>query len=128
MEMNRTTKSTKGPINYLNKPIEHLKGKQHYHISKSPTKKFIEEHFHDLSEEFNINKILTWDQYNTRLYSMYVQKEFEAADVMMNIMTMDKQIQNLEDNYRIVRKIRDDEKMFNEMLSYLKRNFVLISN
>ena len=43
-------------------------------------------------------------------------------------MTMDRQIQNLEDNYRLVRKIRDDDKVFNEIIQYLRKNFVLISN
>lgn len=47
---------------------------------------------------------------------------------MLNIMTMDRQIQNLEDNYRLVRKIRDDDKVFNEIIQYLRKNFVLISN
>jgi hypothetical protein len=47
---------------------------------------------------------------------------------MLNIMTMDRQIQNLEDNYRLVRKIRDDDKVFNEVIEYLRKNFVLISN
>jgi len=47
---------------------------------------------------------------------------------MLNIMTMDRQIQNLEDNYRLVRKIRDDDKVFNEIIEYLRKNFVLISN
>ena len=40
---------------------------------------------------------------------------------------MDRQIQNLEDNYKFVRKIRDDENMFHKVIEFLMKNFVLIT-
>jgi hypothetical protein len=128
MDMAKASSKPSKDLQYINRVVEKLKGKKQYNISKSPTKKFIEENFHDQNEEFNINKTLRWDSYNTRLYSLYASKQFEECEVMLNIMTMDRQIQNLEDNYRLVRKIRDDDKVFNEIIHYLRKNFVLISN
>ena len=128
MEMAKASSKPSKDLQYINRVVEKLRGKKQFNISKSPTKKFIEENFHDPNEEFNINKTLRWDSYNTRLYSLYASKQFEECEVMLNIMTMDRQIQNLEDNYRLVRKIRDDDKVFNEIIEYLRKNFVLISN
>jgi len=128
MEMAKASSKPSKDLQYINRVVAKLRGKKQYNISKSPTKKYIEENFHDPNEEFNINKTLRWDSYNTRLYSLYASKQFEECEVMLNIMTMDRQIQNLEDNYRLVRKIRDDDKVFNEIIEYLRKNFVLISN
>lgn len=103
-----------------------MKGKKVFKIDKSPTKKFIES-FRDDFEEFNINKMLQWNSKNVLMYTRYVHKNFEDPPVLMNIMMMDRQLQKLEENYKTIRRIRDDEKVFSEMIQYLRRNFVLIS-
>ena len=106
--------------------VEIMKGKKVFKIDKSPTKKFIES-FSDDFEEFNINKMLQWDAKNVLMYTRYVHKNFEDPSVLMNIMMMDRQLQKLEENYKTISSIRDDEKIFSEMMHYLKGNFVLIS-
>jgi hypothetical protein len=106
--------------------VEVMKGKKVFKINKSPTKKFIES-FRDDFEEFNINKMLHWDSKNVLMYTRYVHKNFEDPPVLMNIMMMDRQLQKLEENYKTIRGIRDDEKVFSEMIQYLRKNFVLIS-
>ena len=106
--------------------VEVMKGKKVFKIGKSPTKKFIES-FSDDYEEFNINKMLHWDAKNVLMYTRYVHKNFEDPPVLMNIMMMDRQLQKLEENYKTIASIRDDEKVFSEMMHYLKGNFVLIS-
>ena len=57
----------------------------------------------------------------------YARENFDEPAVMINIMIMDRQLQNLNDNYKLVRSIRDDEKLFNEMINYLQNNFVAVS-
>jgi hypothetical protein len=90
MQMPKATSKPTKDLQYINRVVEKLKGKQQYNMSKSPTKKFIEENFHEPNEEFNINKTVRWDSYNTRLYSLYASKKFEEHEVMLNIMTMDR--------------------------------------
>lgn len=41
-------------------------------------------------------------------------------------MLLDKQIQDLEHNYKMVRGIRDKEKDFSQLVDYLKDNFSVI--
>ena len=58
-------------------------------------------------------------------YKIHIEK-YENSDVLLNLMLLDKQIQDLEHNYKMVRGIRDKEKDFSQLVDYLKDNFSVI--
>ena len=60
-----------------------------------------------------------------RRYKIHIEK-YENSDVLLNLMLLDKQIQDLEHNYKMVRGIRDKEKDFSQLVDYLKDNFSVI--
>ena len=41
---------------------------------------------------------------------------------MLNLMTYDKQLQDLKTNYELIRKIRDNEQMFTNLIKFLKQH------
>ena len=45
---------------------------------------------------------------------------------MIQIMKMDVRLQNAEDYYQFIKRIRGDEKVFQEMVGYLKANYKLV--
>lgn len=45
---------------------------------------------------------------------------------MIQIMKMDVRLQNAEDYYQFIKRIRGDEKVFQEMVRYLKANYSLV--
>ena len=49
-----------------------------------------------------------------------IVKNFEEPQIMFNMMIYDKQIQELQNNYKLIRKIRDNENLFNVMIKKLK--------
>lgn len=65
---------------------------------------------------FDINRIHRWTPDNVKQFCNYAYLNFDEPVVMINIMIMDRQLQNLNDNYKLVRSIRENEKLFNEML------------
>ena len=46
---------------------------------------------------------------------------------MIQIMKMDVRLQNAEDYYQFIKRIRGDEKVFKEMVKYLKTNYKLVT-
>ena len=46
---------------------------------------------------------------------------------MIQIMKMDVRLQNAEDHYQFIKRIRGDEKVFKEMVKYLKTNYKLVT-
>ena len=60
-----------------------------------------------------------------RRYKIHIEK-YENSDILLNLMLLDKQIQDLEHNYKMVRGIRDKEKDFSQLVDHLKDNFSVI--
>lgn len=73
---------------------------------QSPTKKLIKE-MEERMHPFDINRIWKWNTENIRKYKLYVEK-FENKPVMINLMLLDKQLQDLVDNHQKIRQIRDN--------------------
>lgn len=96
-----------------------------YKRVKSPTKKLIEQ-FEDRIHEFDINRVLEWNSENIRKYKIFIER-FENSAVLLNIMLLDKQIQDLQHNYKLIRTIRDKERDFNKLSEFLKDNFNIIN-
>ena len=46
---------------------------------------------------------------------------------MIQVMKMDVRLQNAEDYYQFIKCIRGDEKVFQEMVKYLKANYRLVT-
>ena len=46
---------------------------------------------------------------------------------MIQVMKMDVRLQNAEDYYQFIKRIRGDEKVFQEMVRYLKTNYTLVA-
>ena len=61
-----------------------------YQNVESPTRKLIAQ-YEDRIHEFDINRVLEWNSENIRKYKIAIEKQ-ENADVMLNIMLLDKQI------------------------------------
>ena len=75
---------------------------------------------------FNINKVQEWNAENMRKYKIFVNEKFENTEVLMNLMLLDKQLQDLKSNYLLIRAIRDTETDFNKMVDDLKKSFKVI--
>jgi len=95
-----------------------------YKDVESPTRKLIAQ-YEDRIHEFDINRILEWNSENIRKYKIAIERS-ENADVMLNIMLLDKQLQDLQQNYTMIRTIRTNQRDFNKLSESLKDNFTII--
>ena len=93
--------------------------KKEFNVSISPIRKYIQETEAKMTA-FDINQIVEWTNDNVRRYKQMIAKNFEEPQIMFNMMMYDKQIQELQNNYKLIRKIRDNENLFNVMINKLK--------
>ena len=75
----------------------------------------------DRFNEFDINKVLKWDAENIRKYKLYI-KRFDNQSVLLNLMLLDKQLQDLQENYQNVRYIRENQKDLSNFAHSLNTN------
>jgi len=76
--------------------------------------------------DFDVTKIFAWNSENIRKYKTFIEK-FESMEVMFNLMLLDKQVQDLESNYGLVRQIRDNEEHLSKLIVFLKDYFKKIN-
>lgn len=73
--------------------------------------------------KFDINRITEWTQENVRKFKQYIVENFTDYQVMFNFMVYDRQLQELQQNYKLIRSIRDNEQMLTSLMATLKTNF-----
>ena len=114
--------SKKAELRDSKKPCQ----KQQYKFEGvSPTRRLIRD-FEDRICEFDINKVLEWNAENIRKYKVYIER-FSNPDVMLNLMLLDKQLQDLKSNYKLVREMRDSDTDFYKLVDSLKVNYEIIN-
>ena len=102
-------------------PQKHPDGNKKYRNVESPTRKLIEQH-EDRLGKFDINRIWRWNTNNIKKYKTFVKNEarIENKDVIFNLMLCDKQIQDLQDNHKIIKEMRGKQMHFTELVQSLK--------
>lgn len=92
-------------------------GSKKYRNVQSPTRKLIEQH-EDRLGRFDINRIWRWNTNNIKKYKAFVKNEarIENKDVIFNLMLCDKQIQDLQDNHKIIKDMRGKQMHFTELV------------
>lgn len=95
-----------------------LKFREKYNVEISPTKQYIKE-VENRIHEFDINRIWEWNPENMRKFRSFVRR-FENYECIYNIMLLDKQYQDLQSNYKLIRFIRDKEKNFEALVQKLQ--------
>lgn len=71
--------------------------------------------------EFDIAKVLDWDSNNMKQYKQYIRR-FDNYNVLLNLMHLDKQLQDLRSNYKYFRNIRESQKDLNNFAFTLQEN------
>lgn len=72
---------------------------------QSPTRKFIAPVAYETINEFDLDQVLEWNVETIRRYKMYIRR-FENQAVLLNLLLLDKQLQDLRNNYDHYRTIR----------------------
>lgn len=100
-------------------------GKKDYKIQVSPVRKYIQE-VTDRIHEFNIFKVWRWNPENVRKFNNFIVKKFENYEVLQNLMILDRLLQDLEENYKMIRSIRDNEEIFQNMINNVQHDNIII--
>ena len=102
-------------------PQKPPEGNKKYRNVESPTRKLIEQH-EDRLGKFDINRLWRWNTNNIKKYKAFVKNEarIENKDVIFNLMLCDKQIQDLQDNHKIIKEMRGKQVHFTELVQSLK--------
>ena len=105
----------------MNGNIDSNKNKGLFGNIESPTRKLIEEH-EDRLETFDLNRIWYWNTNNIKKYKVFVRKDprIENKGVLFNLMVVDKQIQDLQENHKIMQEIYLKQIHLTHMLQSMK--------
>ena len=90
--------------------------------SSSPTKVLIEQMGNRICV-FDVNRVLFWTAENIRKYRLYVDKNFDNTEALINLMIFDKQIQDLSLNHKLVHNIRMNDRNFAQAIDTMKDSF-----
>lgn len=72
-----------------------------------------------------MNRVLKWTEIDSKKYRQFIQNNprIENKNVMVNLMILDKQIQDLVDTHGHIRGIRESQNGFSNMVQFLNENF-----